>query len=516
LSIKIKMSNYIVLARKYRPQKFDDLVGQDHVTRVLKNSFIQDRVHHAFLFCGERGTGKTTTARILARALCCAKGPTADPCNICEQCISILEGHAIDVQEIDGATHNGVAEIRKLTESVKYQPNYLRKKVIIIDEVHMLTEPAFAALLKTIEEPPSHATFIFATTNPSKLPATILSRVQQHNFKLVRRKSLIDHLISILDAEKIQADYGALAIIARESGGSVRDALSLLDVLVAKAAGAKITEQLVSESLGIARYTSIHTIFQAIILDKDMKSALLAIREMRDAGIEAIVIAQSILYKLRAASIIRRMENPKLILEETDDEITAIKSVTSGVTTELLQLLFDRMVKACEELVKSSVPDVILDMSILDAIHTAEPPKVIELPKAIEPDKAIQELYKVSSNISDNWHEFVVDMGKTKPILANVLANLKILEYSNISIKLGVNKSVIGSIVNTLLPSLKESIKAKFNVDTVICDEYPDHKPSVIEAETLRSQVVELVTKSCPIVMAVATNSESTIIEGKL
>src|SRR5688572_27588408 len=244
--------SYLVLARKYRPTTFSEVVGQEHVTRTLANAFASGRVHHAFLFCGPRGVGKTTLARILGKALNCEQGPTASPCGQCTACVSIAAGNAVDYIEMDGASNRGIDAIRELTESVRYQPASLRKKVYVIDEVHMLTTEAFNALLKTLEEPPPHVTFVLATTEPHKLPNTILSRCQRYDVKLVPASRLAAHLARIFTEEKLAIDAAAIALIVRESGGSVRDALSLCDQLISFVGDVRIAEGHVAEVLGVA------------------------------------------------------------------------------------------------------------------------------------------------------------------------------------------------------------------------------------------------------------------------
>jgi len=225
--------SYLVLARKYRPQSFDELVGQSHITELLRKSIESGRIAHAFLFCGPRGIGKTSTARILAKSLNCQNGPTLKPCGECSACLEIANGNSFDVIEIDGASNRGIDEIRTLRENVKFAPSYGRYKIYIVDEVHMLTSDAFNALLKTLEEPPEHVKFIFATTEIQKVPATILSRCQRFDFKRIQVEIIMANLQSICVKENLKANEEALFAIAKASQGSMRDALSVLDQLSA-------------------------------------------------------------------------------------------------------------------------------------------------------------------------------------------------------------------------------------------------------------------------------------------
>jgi DNA polymerase-3 subunit gamma/tau len=224
---------YVVFARKYRPQRFEDVVGQQHVACTLQNAVRSGRVAHAYLFCGSRGVGKTTMARILARALNCKDGPTAEPCGECEACRRIATGDDMDVMEIDGASNRGIGEVRDLRQNVRLAPAHSRFKVYYIDEVHMLTEPAFNALLKTLEEPPAHVKFIFSTTDPQKLPDTVKSRCQRFDFHRVGDEGIVQVLEQVCEAEGLQMEVGAAAAIARAARGSVRDALGTLDQLAA-------------------------------------------------------------------------------------------------------------------------------------------------------------------------------------------------------------------------------------------------------------------------------------------
>ncbi len=259
--------SYQVFARKYRPQTFDDLVGQAHVTRTLKNAVEQNRLAHAYLFVGPRGIGKTSTARILAKALNCVNGPTVTPCGVCDSCKEITGGNSLDVLEIDGASNNGVEQVRELRDNVRYAPSKGHFKIYIIDEVHMLTSAAFNALLKTLEEPPPHVKFIFATTEPQKVLPTILSRCQRFDLHRIPANLIAEHLQFIADKEKITLEPAAAHAIAKGADGGLRDAESMLDQLVAFC-GEKIAEP---DVLNVFGFTSEQTV--ADFTDKILRGA---------------------------------------------------------------------------------------------------------------------------------------------------------------------------------------------------------------------------------------------------
>src|SRR5947208_2520208 len=245
--------SYQVLARKYRPQKFSDVIGQEHVTQTLKNAIEQERIAHGYIFSGHRGIGKTTVARILAMALNCRSSakPVPEPCGICDSCIEIRAGNAVDVIEIDAATNRGIDEIRELREAARYLPARDRYKIYILDEAHQITDAAFNALLKTLEEPPSHVVFMLATTQPEDIPQTIRSRCQHFSFRAVKFEEIVGQLKDLIGRENIPADEDALALLAEAGDGSMRDALSILDQAIASSEG-RLTAESVRQLIGIA------------------------------------------------------------------------------------------------------------------------------------------------------------------------------------------------------------------------------------------------------------------------
>ncbi len=294
--------SYLVFARKYRPQTFRDVIAQEHITRTLQNAVASNRLGSGYLFCGPRGTGKTTTARILAKALNCEKGPTPDPCGVCEACVEIAAGASLDVKEIDAASNTGVDDIRSLRETIQYTPAKGRKRVFIIDEVHRLSGAAFDALLKTLEEPPAHVLFIFATTEPLKVPETIISRTQRFDFRRVSIHDLAAHLKSITDKESLKIEDDALRLVCRKGDGSVRDSLSLLDQVAAFTAE-KITTATVTEALGLVdRQTIID--FVAAAAAKDSKGILRITYHILDAGVDTSDFTTELLEHLRMLMVL--------------------------------------------------------------------------------------------------------------------------------------------------------------------------------------------------------------------
>jgi DNA polymerase-3 subunit gamma/tau len=364
--------SYVVFARKYRPMGFADMIGQEHIGRTLGNAIAQDRVHHAYLFAGARGLGKTTTARIFAKGLVCENGPTAEPCNACTQCVAVTEGSSVDVIEIDGASNNSVDNIRSLREQVNYLPQSARRKVYIIDEVHMLTTSAFNALLKTLEEPPAHVNFVFATTEPQKLLATILSRVNRLDFRRVSVEQLKAHLASILEREGFSVEDGGLRLAARAAGGSVRDALTLLDQVVAFAADPHhVTEEEARRLLGQADRFAVAELVDAI-LDRDPSLAMQRFEALMVAGHDLSVLAIQTLEHLRDLAMVRACGTADVLSDATETEYQQLQAQSAKTDAATLGQLFDRFSRVLDRLQTSRTPRLLVEMGLLD-LASVEP-----------------------------------------------------------------------------------------------------------------------------------------------
>lgn len=358
-----RLMAYTVFARKYRPQTFDELVGQEHVARTLAGAIEADRVAHAFLFTGVRGVGKTTTARLLAKALCCEKGPTPTPCNECDPCKDITAGVDIDVQEIDGASNNGVDDVRRLQESLPFRPARDRFKIVIVDEVHMLSTGAFNAFLKTLEEPPSHVKFIFATTESHKVPITIRSRCQRHDFRLIPQATIAERVKTVLDSEGVVADEAAIGIVSREAAGSMRDALTLLDQLVASSAGELRGEQVTSQ-LGIAARDSIHGVVRGV-LDGDGKTVLELVDSATSRGADPLHLTQQLVRLLRDLVVIQTAGVETELVQLVREERDAANALVSGHDPLTVQRAFASIAKLTDEVAKASSPRMALEMGLV-------------------------------------------------------------------------------------------------------------------------------------------------------
>ncbi len=388
--------SYQVLARKWRPQRFEEVIGQKHVVKTLQNAIVNNRIAHSFLFAGQRGVGKTSIARILAKALNCQEGPTAHPCGNCNSCKEIVRGNSIDVLEIDGASNTGVDDVRELRESVKYVPSKSRYKIYIIDEVHMLSNSAFNALLKTLEEPPAHVIFMFATTEPHKIPATVLSRCQRFDLRRISLEAIVKQLSEITSGERIAISEQGLRWIAREAEGSMRDAQSILDRVISYA-GEKISDEDIAEVLGIVDKDLLMRTSKAI-LDKDAKGCLDIVNDLFRFGYDTRQFYQAFLEHLRNLIIVKISKNPAQLVELTQNECDVLKEQIKDSKVETLQRLFDVWLKAEDEINRSSLPQAVLEVALL---------KMVYIKRLLPLDDALAKLDDLGKRILD---------GKTKRV----------------------------------------------------------------------------------------------------
>jgi DNA polymerase-3 subunit gamma/tau len=361
--------SYLVIARKWRPQKFDDVVGQQAVTRTLRNALSSGRLAQAFVFAGPRGVGKTTTARILARALSCVKGPTPDPCGVCEPCVEIAEGRDIDVLEIDAATHTGVDNVREvIIAGLSIMPVRDRYKIFIIDEVHQLSGPSFNALLKSIEEPPPHVIFMMATTELDKIPETVLSRSQVYEFRTISTKAIADQLRTIVDAEGITAPQESLQLIARDAEGSMRDAQSKLDQVIAFT-GKTMTGEDVSTVLGLVGRDLLLDAVQAVA-DEDAPAAFALAARAVELGYDLRAVCRELSRVVRDLLVLSvdpsRISDPEIAGEAERDRL---KALGARFSREDLLRAFDVLTRAEVEIRAAAQPRYHLEMALLRWIY---------------------------------------------------------------------------------------------------------------------------------------------------
>jgi DNA polymerase III subunit gamma/tau len=363
--------DYQVSARKYRPAGFQDVMGQPHVVKTLMNSIAGNRIAHAFLFSGSRGVGKTTVARILAKALNCEQGPTSTPCDRCANCLEIAQGNSVDVIEIDGASNTSVDDVREIRENIKFTPFRGHYRVYIIDEVHMLSNSAFNALLKTLEEPPSHVVFIFATTEIHKIPATILSRCQHYNFRRIARAEIIHRLRYVADQDSIAVEDRSLTSLARASEGSMRDALSLLDQAVSFG-GKSIRHDHLQSLLGCVPHELVHDMMDAM-LTHDSPAAVHVIARLLDQGHDLRAFCAELVEHIRnllVASVAldsQDMQCLKGLIDLSEEEICQIAADAKRCTTEQLHELFRIFSQAEDALRVSPRPRFVLEVAAIRA-----------------------------------------------------------------------------------------------------------------------------------------------------
>ncbi len=509
--------SYLVLARKWRPQRFEDIVGQEHVTRILRNAISAGRIAHAYLFTGVRGVGKTSAARILARSLNCEQGPTPDPCNRCAPCSEILAGNSIDVYEIDGASNRGIDEVRQIIENVRYQPTKSRFKIYIIDEVHQVTKDAFNALLKTLEEPPSFVKFILATTEPHRLPETILSRCQRFDFRRIQVREIVGRLREIAREENLQVTEPALLLLAREAEGSMRDAQSLLEQLLSYAlpaageenAARQIDESLLQDILGIAERKTLYE-FSAAVIRGDARKSVELVGDVVAQGRDVPRLSRELAEHFRnllIAGLIQDQGNEsegsgsrspvfEQLLDLPDEEIEQLKQQANGLSLDLLMDYFRFMADSDQEVARSPYPRFALETALVRLATLPQAMPVTEILERLEALEAklsgagggqsparfeknrpvgktsdrLPEIPKSEANESETWKKFVAFVMGEKKGLGAHLDQVGPLEMGPRRLTIGVGEKYHLSYLQDPenLTLLKELASRFFSTDITV------------------------------------------------
>ena len=359
--------SYQVIARKYRPQVFEDVVGQGLITNTLRNAILSERVAHGYIFSGARGVGKTTTARVLAKALNCVQGPTVTPCGVCASCQEITAGNSIDVLEIDAASNRGIDEIRELRETVRYLPARDRYKIFIIDEAHMLTTEAFNALLKTLEEPPPRSLFILATTEPHKLPTTIQSRCQHFSFRLLDYEEIFARLKTVSEQEQIKADEGALSAITQAAEGSMRDGLSLLDQVIASC-GNQLEEKHARQVLGVVPIQLLSDVLEAVS-ERDARRVLELVGQLAAEGYELGHFCGELTRTVRNLMVAKNCGADSQLMQVASDERARLAQLSQLFSEEDLARFFNLLLRAESEMRYSLQPRFHLELALMKLVH---------------------------------------------------------------------------------------------------------------------------------------------------
>ena len=510
--------SYLVLARKWRPQNFEDVAGQEPITRTLKNAIKANRIAHAYLFTGVRGVGKTTAARILAKALNCEQGPTATPCNQCSQCQEITNGSSIDVLEIDGASNRGIDEIRQIIENVRYQPAQCRFKIYIIDEVHQVTKDAFNALLKTLEEPPPSVKFILATTEPQRLPETILSRCQRYDFRRISLREIVERLAAIGKSEGLNITDEALVLLAREADGSMRDAQSLLEQVLACAMPAAGDEQrstvdaaMLQEILGLAQRKCLYDLSQAV-LDGDPRRCVELVAEVINQGRDLSRLSRDLVEHFRNL-LVARLSASRIganrgggaevaqLLDLPDQEIADLERQAGPVSVEALLDYLDFMAAGDDDVARSATPRFALEAVLIRLANlpqslpvaelltrlerlegrassglrstvAAERPKAVSIPAPVMPAAVAPrpDAVPAAGDDAGTWREFVAFVGKEKKFLASHLGATVALSLPPAPLKVSVaERHHLGFLQDAdNLASLRELAKRFFAQEVTI------------------------------------------------
>jgi len=434
---------YQVLARKWRPKQFDDVLGQEHVTTTLKNAIEQNRLAHAYLFVGPRGIGKTSTARIFAKALNCVKGPTAEPCDKCDNCIEIAEGRSLDVLEIDGASNNGVEQVRELRDTVRYTPAHAKFKIYIIDEVHMLSTAAFNALLKTLEEPPEHVKFFFATTEPQKVLPTILSRCQRFDLRRIPAGLIVKHLKDIARKEKVTIDEEALEAIARGAEGGLRDAESALDQLIAFC-GSKIGEKDVLAVFGLVAHQKLAALTDALI-DGETNTALKILKELDEVGKDLQRLLADVLDHFRNLLVMTLGGKGEDLLDLPETELELVKRQEQRIDSDAVLRMIDALAATEGRLRYALSKRILFEIALVKAIKARQMvgiegvlQKLNELrghavsvsvgatpPPRPARDQVGESAVPAASLLEDAWEYAIEHLGKATPLAKSYLVGTR-------------------------------------------------------------------------------------------
>ena len=510
---------YRVLARKYRPQRFSELIGQDAMVQTLGNAIRRDRLAHAFLLTGVRGVGKTSTARLIAKALNCVGpdgqgGPTIDPCGICEPCVAIAEGRHIDVVEMDAASHTGIDDIREIIEAVRYSAVSARYKVYIIDEVHMLSKAAFNGLLKTLEEPPGHVKFLFATTEVNKVPVTVLSRCQRFDLKRIPADLLAAHFAHVTQAEKVEAEPEALALIARAAEGSVRDGLSILDQAIAHAdlQGGGVRAAQVREMLGLSDRGAIRRLFAAI-LASDVPGVLQAVEQQDALGVEPSALLRGLLEVVHGVTRSKAggAEDPALSHEERE----AFADWASRMGYATLHRLWQLLLKGHGEVLAAPHPREAAERALLRVVHASQLPDPGELARKLQAGEPFVPAAGVAAtapapaapaaeppllSFPDTFEALVARIDKVSPLLGQQLHDfVGLVRYAPPQIALRPVKPLPGEFARQLAAVLKALTNSVWDVEL---SDAPS-EPSLLQQEQAAAQAARDEILNAPMVAQV-------------